>query len=173
MEASLSYRLMKPGEESAACALVTRVFMEFVAPGYTEDGVEEFLAYADPNLLLERSDSNHLVLVAEVLHEIVGVIEVRGYSHISLLFVDSRYHRIGIAGELLRRAVQIGLAHKPGLLEMSVNSSPYAEPIYGKLGFRVTEPEQTVRGIRFVPMVLEVTRLRLGAADGNDRCLGD
>lgn len=35
----------------------------------------------------------------------------------------------------------------------TVNSSPYAVKIYEHLGFRATDSEQTVNGLRFTPMV--------------------
>lgn len=35
---------------------------------------------------------------------------------------------------------------------MTVNSSPYAVPVYEKLGFHATGSEQTVNGLRFTPM---------------------
>ncbi len=156
MEASLLYRLMRPGEESAVCALVTRVFDEFIAPDYSDDGVQEFLKYAEPNLLLERSLRNHFVLVATVLEEIVGMIEVREYDHVSLRFVDRRFQRIGIGKELLRRSLEVCRSHKPGLSEISVKSSPYAVAVYQKMGFRQQGPARTVKGICFVPMALEL-----------------
>ena len=37
---------------------------------------------------------------------------------------------------------------------MTVNSSPYAVPIYHKLGFKDTGSEQVVNGLRFTPMEL-------------------
>jgi len=157
MEASLYYRLMKSGEESAVCALVTHVFNEFVAPDYSDEGAEEFLKYVEPNLLLERSQEDHFVLVALLLEEIVGMIEVRDYGHISLLFVDKRFQRIGIGKELLRKSVEICYSHKPGLSQVSVNSSPYAVEVYKKLGFRQRGPRQTVKGICFDPMVLDLS----------------
>jgi hypothetical protein len=42
------------------------------------------------------------------------------------------------------------------LAQVSVNSSPNAVPIYERLGFASWSPEQTVNGIRFVPMLLEL-----------------
>jgi len=159
MEASLYYRLMKSGEESAVCALVTRVFNEFVAPDYSDDGVEEFLKYVEPNSLLARSQENHFVLIATLLEEIVGMIEVRDHSHISLLFVDKRFQRIGIGKELLRKSLEVCFSHKQGLSQISVNSSPYAVEVYRKLGFRRQGPRQTVQGICFDPMVLDLVGL--------------
>ena len=139
------------------CALVTRVFNEFVAPDYSDDGVEEFLKYVEPNSLLARSQEDHFVLVATLLEEVVGMIEVRHYSHISLLFVDKRFQGIGIGKELLRKSLEICFSHKPGLSQVSVNSSPYAAEVYRKLGFRQQGPRQTVKGICFDQMVLELS----------------
>ena len=157
MEAVLSYRLMKSGEESAVCDLVIRVFDEFVAAQYSDDGAQEFLKYVEPNALLERSQGDYFVLVAVLRGEIVGMIEVRDYDHISLLFVDKRFQRVGIGRELLRRALDICINHRPRLSRISVNSSPNAVTAYLRMGFRQQEPEQTVNGIRFVPMALELS----------------
>ena len=38
--------------------------------------------------------------------------------------------------------------------KMTVNSSPYAVPIYHKLGFKETDSEQIVNGLRYIPMIL-------------------
>ena len=39
---------------------------------------------------------------------------------------------------------------------MTVNSSPYAVPIYHKLGFYDVDSEQVVKGVRFTPMEFEM-----------------
>ncbi len=147
---------MIPGEETEVCDLVSRVFNEFVAPGYAQEGIQEFFKYVKPESLLTRFQANHIFLVAVVGDKIVGVIEIRDYDHVSLLFVDPQFQRRGIARELLRRSLATCHRHKPDLAEMTVNSSPYAVPIYEKLGFRQTEPEQVKNGIRFIPMVLKL-----------------
>ena len=53
-------------------------------------------------------------------------------------------------------ALAICRREKPDLVAITVNSSPYAVPIYERLGFRQTKPEQVVDGIRIVPMAVEV-----------------
>lgn len=153
----LMYRLMTPGEEAEVCDLISRVFNEFVAPEYTPEGIQEFFKYVKPELLSNRSLVNHFVLVAVVGDKIVGMIEMRDYNHISLLFVDKHFQRQGIARELFQRSLEICRSYKPDLLEISVNSSPYAVPIYEKLSFRQTRSEQTINGIRFMPMTLKLS----------------
>ena len=153
---TLLYRRMQAGEESVVCDIVARVFEEFVEPGFSPEGVQEFLGYAKPKALAQRAQDNHFVLVAATGDEIVGMIEVRPYVHVSLFLVDARVHRRGIGRELLQRALDTCRHNRPDLLQVDVNSSPYAVPVYERLGLRPAGPEQVKNGIRFIPMVLEL-----------------
>ncbi len=38
---TISYRMIKPGEESAVSSLVIDVFNEFIAPLFAEEGIKE------------------------------------------------------------------------------------------------------------------------------------
>lgn len=159
-EPGLVIRPMNPGEETGVCHLVMRVFSEFVAPGYGPEGIKEFRKYVNPAALLKRSEAGHFVLVAAVQGQLAGVIEIRHHEHISLLFVDRQFLRRGIAKALLLQALDVSRQHNPDLEQVTVNSSPYAVPIYEKLGFEQTGPEQVKNGIRFVPMALGGESLR-------------
>ena len=86
------------------------------------------------------------------------MIEVRDHDHISLFFVDAPFHQRGIGRELVHRALDICRRNRQDLQRIDVNSSPYAVPVYEKLGFRQAAPEQVKNGIRFIPMVLELPR---------------
>ena len=137
---------------------MVRVFTEFVAPLYSPEGVHEFLTYAaDPDRLRERLEANRFVLVAELQGRMVGVIEVRNCDNISLFYVDGQAQRKGIGSGLWRRALDACLAGRPDLARLIVHSSPNAVEAYKKLGFRTEGPEETVYGIRFVPMALAVS----------------
>jgi predicted GNAT family N-acyltransferase len=164
MEEPLQCRPMNPGEETKVCNLVSRVFNDFVAPLYDQEGVQEFFKYVEPTLLWQRSQENHFVLVATIRDKVVGMIEIRDYNHVSLLFVDRQFQQRDISKELLRRALETCLQHEPKLAEVSVNSSPNAVQVYERLGFYQKKPEQIKNGIRFVPMVLELSRVEVGAA---------
>lgn len=104
-EQEVLIRRMKNGEEGIVCRLAVEVFSEFVAPLYTQDGVSEFLRYIDPDLMSKRAKSNHFVLMAESDNRLVGIIEVRDFNHISLLFVLRESQRKGIAKQLLNEAL--------------------------------------------------------------------
>ena len=84
-------------------------------------------------------------------------------AHISMLFVDRAFQGHGIARALINRALAICRREKPELASVTVNSSPYAVPIYERVGFHVTAPEQVVHGIRFTAMVLDILNSSCGA----------
>jgi ribosomal protein S18 acetylase RimI-like enzyme len=152
----LTYRALSEEALLEASELVARVFDAFVAPGYSPEGVQEIHRYIQPEAFRLRAQANHLGFIALAANKIVGVIELRGHDHISLLFVAPEFQRRGIARELLRLALLRCVAGKPGLAEISVHASPYAVPIYVKLGFRRTGERQVKNGVDFTPMALRL-----------------
>jgi hypothetical protein len=154
MDMDIRYRFMKKGEEGRVCALVEKVFNEFVAPDYDSEGVNEFFKYANPLAMAERGGTEQVIIVAEKGDNIVGIIEMRNSNHIALLFVSCRGE--GIAKRLFKRAVKECRKRHPDLKTITVNSSLFAEPVYTRMGFMTTGSVQKKNGIIFVPMVLDV-----------------
>ncbi len=152
----ITYRAIEPGEEKKVSELVLESFGEFIRHEYSQEGIDEFRRYAQPEALEERSRADHCVLVATLKDRIAGVIEIRQHDHISLLFVERRLQRKGIAKDLLQKALEVMRTAKPDLERVTVNSSRYGVPVYEKLGFHQTGPERTVNGIAFIPMVLRL-----------------
>jgi GNAT superfamily N-acetyltransferase len=153
MGKELTFREIKTGEEAKACQIVMDSFSEFVAPDYSEEGVNEFSKYVHPLLMQRRLANNHFVLVAVDDAMFVGVIEVRNFNHISLLFVKKEYLGQGIAKKLLEIAITKCKQHNTDIELIEVNSSPFAVGVYQKLGFVKVSGEQIKNGIRFTPMV--------------------
>ncbi len=139
----MEIRVLNPDERPQALALVSRVFAQFEAPDYTQQGIDTFFAFlANPEQV-----SALTFFGAFLKDELVGVIALRGTSHISLFFVDARHQGKGV-GRALFHAAQAACTE----CEMTVNSSPYAVGIYQKLGFHPLSGEQVTDGIRFTPM---------------------
>ena len=138
----VTVRKLKKDEVESALALVLRVFLRFEAPDCTDEGVEEFR-----KTLRDKSFHDALTVYGAFREsELAGVIATRGGGkHIALFFVDVNHQRRGV-GRRLFEAVRTD--------NMTVNSSPYAIPVYQKFGFIPTAPEQTVNGLRFTPMAL-------------------
>lgn len=151
-------RPIRQGEEASVCEMIRRSFDAYVGCDYSLEGVAEFYKYADPVAMADRLSSDHFVLVAEENREVVGMIELRGNEHIALLFVDPPYLRKGISRLLFEQAMRIVRRDNPSFVKITVNSSRYAVPVYRALGFEASGPEQTISGITFVPMTLEINR---------------
>ena len=146
MTESITIRELEKADIENALRLVTEVFDEYEAPDYTREGAQEFYkSIHDPDYLAQL-----IIYGAYDGERLVGVIATRsGGTHIALFFVLGEYHRRGI-GKMLFNTV----LNKCGADRLTVNSSPYAVPVYHRLGFSDTITEQTVNGIRFTPMEL-------------------
>lgn len=153
----VNYRQMQPADETSVIDLVSRVFSQFVAPLYADEGVAEFMKYIEPSTFAERAKAGHFILLAELNDEIIGVIETRENKHIALFFVAAEYQHKGIGRALLKRAEQVCITNNPELEEITVNASPNAVAAYKALGFSVKGEENTVNGIRSLPMVFALT----------------
>ena len=137
-------RIVLKEEMKEALELVWKVFSEYEAPDYTQEGVNEFKKTIEDNLWIEERD---FFGAFDENNKILGVIATKDTTHISLFFVDGRYHKQGIGRKLYNKIEKL---NTEGFF--TVNSSPYAHEIYKHLGFIDTDEEQCVHGLRFYPM---------------------
>ena len=140
-----SVRIMKARKKDIpdALELCWKVFLEFEAPDYTQEGVDEFHRFIDGEWKQFGLDFYTAV------HDdrIVGVLAIRPLNHISLFFVERQWQGKGI-GRMLFESMK---ASTKAVL-FTVNAAPYAFGIYENLGFAPTGNEKTVKGISFIPM---------------------
>lgn len=142
------------GDETVICRLIRRVYDEFVAVDYSDEGNRFFYNWIDPSLISERQCNNRNILVAWHGHDMVGIIEIRNNNTISLLFVDKDFQRKGIARRLFRDALKECLHRDPALTTFFVHASPFSLPAYRSLGFVETGGMLEENGIRYYPMKL-------------------
>ena len=146
MELNCFIRKLRSCEIGEALYLTWNVFQQYEAPDYTQEGVEEFYK----SIHDEKYLSELCWYGAFVQDDLVGVLATRSAgTHIALFFVEGKYHRQGIGKQLYQTARAANHSNV-----MTVNSSPYAVPVYHKLGFKDTDSEQIVDGLRFTPMEL-------------------
>lgn len=145
-------RSMFAGEEEQVCEMVLDIFDKDVAPCFSGDGIAEFRKYANPEALAERAEDGHVILVAEMDYEPVGMIEIRQEEHICFFFVGKQHQGKGIGTGLLKEAIILSNGPK----FMTVNASPNSVRIYEQLGFEATDEEQETNGIRYTPMRLSL-----------------
>ena len=134
-------------EMKYALDLVWKVFLEYEAPDYTTEGIEEFKRSIDDTNWVNARE----FYGAFDKEQLLGVIAIHDISHIALFFVDGKYQGQGIGRELYNKAESL---NNKGYF--TVNSSPYAHNIYKHLGFIDTDIEQCINGLRFYPMKKEI-----------------
>jgi predicted GNAT family N-acyltransferase len=141
---------MVSGEEQAVLALVMRGFDERVRPDFSDQGAVEFTRAA--RCFVVERPAGHRITVAEHEGRLVGMIDVRDSSHISLFFVERNDRGHGVGRTLLESAIEPCLSAEPRPSAITVNSSPWAVPVYEGLGFIATGSDIERNGIRAVPM---------------------
>ena len=139
----IQIRAIQEDEIPVALALVERVFLLFEAPDYSQQGIDTFRTFLQNREMVAELK----LLGAFVCDVLVGVLAMRGGSHIALFFVEREMQGKGVGRALFSAA----RAACPGDF-MTVNSSPYAVEIYKRLGFSPLSDEQEKDGIRFTPM---------------------
>lgn len=128
--------------------LVLNSFDKFVAPDYSEEGIKTFYGFFEHGKLLHKTlENGDFIFIAKEKKEITGLLATRNKSHISLLFVDEKHQKKGIAKKLFSILCETIETEK-----ITVNSSPFAEKIYEKLGFIKLSPMQEKDGIKFISM---------------------
>ena len=136
-------RKINENEVENAMELAWKVFLKYEAPDYSKDGIKEF-----QKAINDKEFINNLEIFGAFKdEELLGIIAIRNKNHISLFFVDERYHKQGIGRKLYNYACSI---NKDGYF--TVNSSPYAKKVYEHLGFISNDGEKVVNGIRFFEM---------------------
>lgn len=143
----LAFRPATGIELPEVAAFVERVHAHAVAPHESPAGQATFRRWADARSMADRA-ATHAVWIADLDGAIVGVLELRDGTHVSLLFVEPARHRSGVASGLLVAALGA-----PGTWPaLTVNSAPGAVDAYARLGFVATGPIVEHEGMRFQPM---------------------
>lgn len=142
---------LKKEEIQRALDLVWTVFLEFEAPDYTQQGIDEFKKFIDYKSMMDQFNNGNLRFWGcKFAGELIGVSATRNKTHICLLFVKKEFHRRGVARKLFQAMKEYSNGQS-----LTVNSSPYAIEAYHRLGFMDTDVEQTVNGMRFTPMTYQ------------------
>ncbi|QQO10252.1 GNAT family N-acetyltransferase [Breznakiella homolactica] len=132
--------------------LVNTVFDRFVGPDYSDAGNRTFKEYTDPARMVQRLRAGGDFFAAWDGETLAGALEIRDQDHVSLFFVDERYHGRGVGRKLFSYYTGLLRREHPGIRQVTVNSSLYAEPVYAALGFEKTGEAMERDGIRFIPM---------------------
>jgi ribosomal protein S18 acetylase RimI-like enzyme len=137
-------------------SLAWRTFMKFEAGDYTKEGVESFQNFITDSILYKMFIlGEYQLFVACDDQKVVGMVTLRNETHISLLFVDEKYHRLGI-GRGLMEYVSDYVKNEEGHRVLTVDAAPYATGFYHRIGFVDTGILQMNDGIYFTPMEMSI-----------------
>ncbi|MDP4187401.1 MAG: GNAT family N-acetyltransferase [Bacteroidota bacterium] len=144
------------GQEEAIYQLIKKVYDEFVAVDYSVEGNDFFYDWIKPKNIAKRQKKQVNLWVAHSDSKIVGMIEIRDNKYLSLLFVDKEYQRRGIATSLFREALKVCIRRDPKMKKIHLHSSPFAIPVYKKMGFVPTDSILEENGIKYLPMEMAI-----------------
>lgn len=152
----IAVRPVYRNEWDDAMALAWRTFMQFEARDCTPEGIESFQDFITDTVLYKMFMlGSYQLFGAYDNGRMVGMISLRNEIHISLLFVDERYHRMGIGRGLIDYVSRYVLTEE-GHGSITVDAAPYATGFYHRLGFVDTDREQIRDGIRYTPMMRRI-----------------
>lgn len=147
-----TFRMAVEKDWEPAMKLAWETFLIFEAQEYGEEGIESFRDFiSDQRLKNMFLKGEYQMMVALHEEKVIGFITVRNRSHISLLFVNKKYHRQGIGSILIEKMGEY-LITEVGVDYMTVDSAPYALEFYHKLGFWDLAPQQKKNGIIYTSM---------------------
>lgn len=145
-------RWARENEWSSAMTLVWKTFLRYEGRDYTREGIKNFFDFiTDDDLYISFLKGEYQMMVALAGGEIIGAGTIRNGNHLSLLFVDERYHRMGVGSAILGGLCDY-LKKEAGQRSMSLQAAPYAVEFYRKQGFVQVRPEMEFSGIRVTAM---------------------
>lgn len=153
---NLQYQIRKAKEKEwdEAMELAFQTFLKYEAREYGEEGIKSFSTFITDTMLKNFFLlGEYKMFIAETDNKIIGLISLRSGNHISLLFVDEKYHRMGI-GKALVSYVLNYLSMSTHFNKITVNASPYGIPFYHEIGFKDMGPLTKKDGIIYTPMEL-------------------
>ena len=151
---------MRDSETDAVSKLAIDCFIAQVAPHYGRQGIDTYTRYVAPDALVDRCSKGSDFLVAEAHGVLVGMAELRGGSHLGMLFVADKHRRRGVGRALVRTVTRACAVRYPDVHSITVNSAPNSVDAYIRYGFTRTGPEREQDGIRFVPMRMSISQDR-------------
>jgi len=152
--------VVKPAEAKdwdRAIALAWTTFRQIATQVCDEEGVGRFKdGLIGTQLYIDFLQGKYPLFGAYQGDRMVGMLLLKGDSHISLLFVKREFQGSGVGTELLK--VCKDYCKERGISELTVNAAPTGLPFYLAQGFLALEGEKFEGGMRFTPMKLYIQR---------------
>ncbi|WP_338951938.1 GNAT family N-acetyltransferase [Fusobacterium nucleatum] len=142
----IEIRQLLNNKKDEALLFAKKVYIECKDESYSEEGIETFCNFVN-NKEMTKSFKVYGAFENNILKGIIATDSQK--RHICLFFVDKVSQGKGIGKELMKVVI-----NNNENSYITVNSSRYGVPIYGKLGFVKIEDEKKQDGLKFTPMKL-------------------
>jgi GNAT superfamily N-acetyltransferase len=150
---AIESRIADVGDAERIAALIRELAAKFILCDFSAEGKSRFLSEHSSMAVVDRIRTRFRYRIAEFGGELLAVIGVRDWAHLSHLFVAEAFQGQGLGRALWEQAKAECLERgNPGTF--TVNSAKIAVPVYEKFGFLATGSVQDMGGVQFVPMEL-------------------
>lgn len=150
-----SIRDAAPNDAASVSELVCRVADQSIFAEGPEDGRRYFMAMNSESAVAGKmSDQAYRYYVAEQDGKIIGMIAMRGNTHLYHLFVDSTLHGSGL-GRALWEYARAECVRRGNSGRYTVDATPDTVGFYERFGFKVSGQLQVRNGHPALPMKLE------------------
>ncbi|WP_455685021.1 GNAT family N-acetyltransferase [Thomasclavelia sp.] len=140
----MEYRLMKENEITEVISLVDKIAKEYVFLDLEIEGINNFNLVNTRDFYLNKYNFTYVCLDD---NKIVGMISLTDGNHLSLLFVDKKYHGKGIGKKLVEIIDNLVMG------DLEVNASIHAKSFYEHIGFSLKGNLEKKDGILYYPMI--------------------
>jgi GNAT superfamily N-acetyltransferase len=150
MESGIIVRVATAEDASRISALLTELAEEFIIGELPAEGRRHLLMhFGVVEMAVRLASQDYRFQVAASEAALIGVVGVRGRTHLQYLFVSKPHQRAGLARRLWDIAREQS-GNPSG--RFTVNASSCAVPAYVRLGFARVGTILEKNGVRFQPM---------------------
>ena len=147
-------RKAKHNDIDGISQLITPLVIKYILPTCNKEGGLLILNSMAPNCISNYLDAGYAYHVAELNGELIGVVGMKGNSHLYHLFVVEAQQGKGLSRKLWEQARDECLANgNQG--KFTVNSALNAADVYLKFGFVPVSGIREKQGVKDMPMELE------------------
>ncbi|MET1080729.1 MAG: GNAT family N-acetyltransferase [Pseudomonas sp.] len=155
---AIDYRKATATDAGAISQLILSLANVFLSDPADPRSAPFLASLGEASITRVLADPTYCYTLAWDGRQLLGLIALRDGRHVHHLFVATAAQGQGIARTLWRRARDEALEQQPPS-PFTVNSSPFAVPVYQAFGFRQEGDAQEKNGVVFVPMILPAEAL--------------
>lgn len=148
---NLEFRFMQPGQGEEVSNLVLKAVDLTNEERFTPDGRAAFQRYAAPLALESRQKLGYIQELVYVSGVLAGVLETKGWAHISMLYIHPDYVNKGLGSRLVVRAAARCTENMPKSKYLYVYATDDALDFYERIGFSRSGSRQILSGFPSTP----------------------